>query len=116
MRRLAFGDTVTRRRKGATDIHGDPIGGPSTVTLSNWGLDWNATFSNKQFQDVQVTDVDGYAPRGDDVQAGDEIIATRDGKSITLAVQGIPMWDQVHPLSGKDFGHKLIRMRAVSGA
>ena len=47
-----------------------------------------------------------------DVVASDKVeIGAR-----TFHVLGKPMWDQVHPMTGTDYGYKLVRLREVSGA
>lgn len=113
---LPFGTAVTRVRPAGKDRHGDPIGDPSRELLEGWGIDWNATYSNNQFQDVQTTDVDGFAPRDHDVIPGDriEIIDVRTGVTGVFSVIGRPLWDQLHPMSGTDFGFKLVRLREVT--
>jgi len=110
---LPFGQTVTIVRVPARNRHGDPIGDDASHTIESCGVDWNATASNTQFQDVQTTDVDLYVPRGADVVASDKVELS-DGS--TFRVVGRPMWDQVHPMTGEDFGYKLVRLREVSGA
>lgn len=114
--KLGRGTKVTRVRPAPKDRHGDPTGDPDRRDLAQWGIDWNATYSNGQFRDVQTTDVDGYAPRADDVLPGDviEIVDPRTGKVGSFHLLGRPMWDQVHPMSGRDFGYKLVRLREVT--
>ena len=109
---LPFGDTVTIVRASARDRHGDPVGDDASHSIDLCGIDWNATTSNTQFQDVQITDVDLYVPRAADVLASDTV-ELPDGS--TFRVVGRPMWDQVHPMTGTDFGYKLVRLREVSG-
>lgn len=109
---LPHGVTVTVVRRGGNDRHGDPVGDDTDHTIDQCGVDWNATSSNEQFQDVQITDVDLYMPRTADVLASDKIeIDTH-----MFRVLGKPMWDQVHPMTGTDYGYKLVRLREVSGA
>ncbi len=109
---LPFGETVTVVRRGGTDRSGDPIGDDDDHDIEQCGVDWNATTSNTQFQDVQVTDVDLYVPRSADVIASDKVgIGSR-----MFRLLGKPMWDQVHPMTGRDYGYKLVRLREVSGA
>lgn len=105
------GSSATVTRDGASDRHGDSAT-TSTHSVGPGAVDWNATYSNQTFQDVAVTDVDYYLPRSDDVKTGDRL--TLAGRKFT--VQGIPMWDQVHPMTGRDYGYKLVRLREVSGA
>ena len=110
-RSLPHGVLVTVLRS-ATDRHGDPVGDEADHTINGCGVDWNATTSNREFQDVQITDVDLYVPRAADVVASDKVeIGAR-----TFHVLGKPMWDQVHPMTGTDYGYKLVRLREVSGA
>ncbi|MFT4202191.1 hypothetical protein [Gordonia sp. (in: high G+C Gram-positive bacteria)] len=109
---LPFGETVTVVRRAGTNRHGDPIGDDADHDIAQCGVDWNATVSNQQFQDVQVTDVDLYVPRAADIVASDKVeIGSR-----TFSLLGKPMWDQVHPMTGTDYGYKLVRLREVSGA
>lgn len=110
---LDFGATVTVVRASPRDRHGDPVGDDASHDIPLCGIDWNASTSNTQFQDVEITDVDLYVPRAADVLASDKI-ELPDGT--TFKVQGRPMWDQVHPMTGRDFGYKLVRLREVSGA
>ena len=110
---LPFGECVTVVRPPPRNRHGDAVGGDVSHSISNCGIDWNATASSTQFQDVQITDVDLYVPRAADVVASDKV-ELPDGT--TFKVQGRPMWDQVHPMTGRDFGYKLVRLREVSGA
>ena len=113
MIRLSAGVTAVVTRSAGVDVHGDPVGAPSTHQIGPGGIDYNATSSNQQFQDVQITDVDYWVPRGDDVVEGDRV--TLAGRS--YSVQGVPgLWNQNHPMSGHDFGFKLVRLREVSGA
>lgn len=109
---LPHGQTVTVLRYSAKDRHGDPVGAEADHTITGCGVDWNATTSNQEFQDVQITDVDLYVPRAADVVASDKVeIGDR-----TFRVLGKPMWNQVHPMTGTDYGYKLVRLREVSGA
>ena len=110
---LPFGVTVTIVRTPSRNRHGDPVGDDASHTIEQCGIDWNATSSNTQFQDVEITDVDLYVPRAADVVASDKV-ELPDGS--TFKVQGRPLWDQVHPMTGTDFGSKLVRLREVSGA
>ena len=112
------GVTVTCVRDAAIDRHGDPIGTAEEVLFEDWWFDWNASYSNTNFQSVQITDVDAYVPREHDVRTSDKVrvLDVRTGKAGTFKVQGRPMWDQVQPQTGHDFGRKLVRLREVSGA
>lgn len=110
---LPFGDAVTVFRRPPKNRHGDAAGADVPHTIVGCGIDWNATSSNNQFQDVETTDVDLYVPRAGDVIASDRV-ELPDGSRFT--VLGRPMWDQVHPMTGTDFGYKLVRLREVSGA
>ena len=116
MNRLPFGESVVRERSAGRDRNGDPIGPPTSETFDGWGLDWNATYSNATFQNVNTTDIDGYCPRGQDIRAGDRILVTRGEDVLKFLVQGRPMWDQIHPMTGQDFGYKLVRLREVTSA
>ena len=69
---LPHGVLVTVLRS-ATDRHGDPVGDEADHTINGCGVDWNATTSNREFQDVQITDVDLYVPRAADVVASDKV-------------------------------------------
>lgn len=109
---LPFGETVTIIRTSARNRHGDPVGDDESHSIEQCGVDWNASTSNTNFQDVQITDVDLYVPRSADVMASDKVDI--DGR--LFFVQGKPMWDQVHPMTGTDYGYKLVRLREVSGA
>lgn len=109
---LPYGVTVTVTRPAPTDRFGDPVGGPTVHTIDRCGADYNSTASSQQFQDVQISDVDLFVPRGADVRPADRI--DLDGR--IFVVQGRPMWDQVHPMTGRDYGYKLVRLREVSGA
>lgn len=109
---LPFGVTVTVIRRAGVDVHGDPVGDDASHDIARCGVDWNATASSQQFQDVAISDVDLYVPRSADVQASDKI----DLEGRIFTVQGRPMWDQVHPMTGRDYGYKLVRLREVSGA
>lgn len=112
------GTTVTRVRPAAVNRHGDAVGPVAEVVLEDWWFDWNASYSNTSFQDVQVTDVDAYVPRDHDVRPSDKlrVLDVRTGRVASFAVQGRPMWDQLQPQTGHDFGRKLVRLREVSGA
>ena len=108
---LPHGQTVTILRS-TKDRHGDRVGAEADHTIAGCGVDWNATTSNREFQDVQITDADLYVPRAADVVASDKVeIGSR-----TFHVLGKPMWDQVHPMTGTDYGYKLVRLREVAGA
>ena len=104
--------TGTVIRRGGSDMHGDPVGDDAHHSVAG-GIDWNATTSNLQFQDVQETDADWYVPRAADIVASDKVDFADYG---TFRVLGKPMWDQVHPMTGTDYGYKLVRLREVAGA
>ena len=112
--KLPYGETITIvRTLAGKDRHGDPLGDDTSHTIAFCGVDWNAAYSNQTFQDVQITDVDLFVPRGADIVASDKV-ELPDGR--LFRVQGKPMWDQLHPMTGTDFGYKLVRLREVSGA
>ena len=111
--KLPYGDTVTVIRRPPRDRNGDPVGDDASHTVDECGVDWNATYSNQTFQDVKTTDVDLFVPRSADIVASDKV-ELPDGT--VFSVQGRPMWDQVHPMTGTDFGYKLVRLREVTGA
>lgn len=108
---LPHGQTVTILRS-TKDRHGDRVGAEVDHTIAGCGVDWNATTSNREFQDVQITDADLYVPRAAGVVASDKVeIGSR-----TFHVLGKPMWDQVHPMTAPTTASKLVRLREVAGA
>lgn len=112
------GTTVVRVREAGKDRHGDPVGPTEEASFDDWWFDWNASYSNTSFQDVQITDVDAYVPRDHDVLPSDKVrfLDVRTGNVASFSVQGRPMWDQLQPQTGHDFGRKLVRLREVAGA
>jgi hypothetical protein len=103
-------ETLTVSR-GATDKYAERT---TTETHTVEGVfAWSRFTDNKRDrQESASTTVDLYVPRGSDVEARDRI--TRSNGE-TYAVVGHAMWDQDHPVTGRDFGWMVFQLQSTNG-
>lgn len=109
--RVPHGVTVTVSRDGGRDAYGDLLPGQSW-TIPKVGVDWaSPTDQTGEFREQSVTEIQVFIPRSSQpVRQGDKV--TLPGGSRWVVV-GSPLWDQVHPLTGTDFGLVEVKLRAV---
>jgi hypothetical protein len=102
-------ETLTVSR-GATDAMGNrTTAGTHTVPGV---FAWRGFTADRDHHDSAGTTAELYVKRDADVQARDRI--TRPNGQ-TYAVVGHAVWEQNHPITGRDFGWKVFQVESLSG-
>lgn len=113
---LKGSETLTVLR-GATDAMSNrvvtAIGSVEAIFAWGSGARGTGRFGSvaKRDESASIT-ANVYVPRGSDVQARDRLIRNNGEE---YAVVGHPLWDQLSPFTGHDFGYMVLQVQATNG-
>lgn len=97
-----FGVTVrVLRNASKRDRTGDRAGASDHHQINNVAVDWGAVDENTDRREQPLTQIQVFVPKGSDLVASD-LIELPNG--VQLRIVGRGRWDQVHSMSGFDFG------------
>lgn len=109
--RVRHGVTVTVERR-TVDRFGDGVW-QAIGSVHPVAVDWQSTVDTLDGGEIVSTTVRAFVPRGADIRPADRLALPGGGM---WHVKGAPMWDQRHPLTGTDFGFKVLQLEEVKSA
>lgn len=108
--RVRHGVTAEVSRR-VTDRFGDGVW-QNVGSVHPVAVDWQSTAETLDGGEVTTTTVRAFIPRGADIRPSDRLSLPGGMFHVT----GAPMWDQRHPLTGTDFGFKVVELEEVKSA